>query len=92
MFHLLMIKHPRLVLISLVIINIPKYSETKNIYTYAKYIINYLFIQLINKRPYTPKEAAYMYISHLDSELCSTIKYTVRGAIKAFLQEVIPMK
>ena len=33
-----------------------------------------------------------MYISHLDSELCSTITDTVRGAIEAFPQETVPMK
>ena len=78
LFYLLMIKHPRLALISLATIDISKYSETKNKYTYAKCIINYLLIQPINKRAYTPKEVVYIYTSHLDSELHSPIKDTVR--------------
>ena len=50
LFHLLMMKHPKLALVLLATINIPKHSSSDNIFKYAKAIKNYLFCQSIDQR------------------------------------------
>ena len=87
-----MLKHPKLASVSLVTIDIPKYSSSNNLFLHAKAIPNYLFIQSIKKQTYTHKEATCVYLSHLDSEEYTIVKDTVQAAIESLAGSTIPLK
>ena len=60
LYHLLMIKHPRLSTIHLSTIDIALYSNKSCQYKYAKAIKNYTYVEVINGRYYTGQNGLYV--------------------------------
>lgn len=90
-YQLLMMEHLNLVSISLATIDIPTYSTTKWLYKYAKGIMNYVYVQSINKRPYSQRETSFIYLNHLDSPHHTTLSNSLCTVIET-TPDPIPMK
>ena len=82
-YHLLMLKQPKLASTSLTTIDIPTYTYSKSdLYVYAKAVRTCIYVQEVNQQIYTDKKYAFIYLSHLDLDeyknkivhLCTVIK------------------
>ena len=47
---------------------IPKFSDSNDLFVYAKEILDFVDKHKINFHTYTPREISEMYLSHLDDE------------------------
>ena len=92
LFNLLMIKHPKLALLSLATMDIPKHLLSNKLILYKKAIKNYLFIQSINKQTYSHNDAAYVYLSHLESDEYMTINDAIRAVIESKVRATLSLK
>ena len=58
--------HPQLKLKGIATQDIPKFSETKNLYSYAKRMVFFMKTHELKRRQYSEREGTEMYLSHLD--------------------------
>ena len=58
--------HPQLLIHSIAIQNIPKYSTTSNLYSYAKSMVVFIRTHELKRRKYSLEEQTAMYLAHLD--------------------------
>ena len=65
---LLQLTHPKLTITSVATIDIPKFSDSNDLFVYAKEILDFVDKHNINSRTYTQREISEMYLSHLDDE------------------------
>ena len=86
-----MIVHPKFVDRTTTVIDIPKYSEFLNLYTYAHQILQYIKIHTINNRIYSDKETSTMYLLHIDDLKFTNAIALVQSRLEHYQPGTLPL-